>query len=60
MFGLDAAETVAAEQGAIGLVAYSLLMGKTQHITDDINEVTVQVVNLVTNHRAQMQQPGGM
>jgi biopolymer transport protein ExbB/TolQ len=44
----------------IGLLAYSLLMGKTQHITDDINEVTVQVVNLVTNHRSQMQQPGGM
>jgi biopolymer transport protein ExbB len=44
----------------VGLVAYSLLMGKTQNITDDINEVTVQVVNLVTSHRAQMQQPGGM
>jgi biopolymer transport protein ExbB/TolQ len=43
-----------------GLVAFSLLMGKTQSITDDINEVTVQVVNLVTSHRAQMQQPGSM
>jgi biopolymer transport protein ExbB len=44
----------------VGLLAFSLLMGKTQSITDDINEVTVQVVNLVTSHRAQMQQPGGM
>jgi hypothetical protein len=29
-------------------------MAKTQHIIDDINEVTVQVVNLVTSHRSQM------
>jgi biopolymer transport protein ExbB len=43
----------------IGLVAFSLLMGKTQSITDDINEVTVQVVNLVTSHRSLMQ-PGSM
>ncbi len=41
----------------VGLLAFSLLMGKTTQITDDINEVTVQVVNLVTSHRAQMQ-PG--
>ena len=34
---------------------YSLLQGKTTTVTDDINEVTVQVVNLVTTHRAQMQ-----
>lgn len=40
-----------------GLLAFSLLMGKTQRVIDDINEVTVQVVNLVTSHRAQMQ-PG--
>jgi biopolymer transport protein ExbB/TolQ len=38
----------------VGLLAFSLLMGKTQHIIDDINEVTVQVVNLVTSHRSQM------
>jgi biopolymer transport protein ExbB len=44
----------------VGLLTFSLLMGKTTHITDDINEVTVQVVNLVTTHRAQMQQPGAM
>ena len=41
----------------VGLLAFSLLMGKTTQVTDDINEVTVQVVNLVTSHRAQMQ-PG--
>src|SRR6187549_3059918 len=38
-----------------GLLGYSLLQGKTTGVTDDINEVTVQVVNLVTSHRAQMQ-----
>lgn len=38
----------------IGLLAFSLLTGKTTGITDDINEVTVQVVNLVTAHRSQM------
>ena len=41
----------------IGLLGFSLLTGKTTAVTDDINEVTVQVVNLVTSHRAQMQ-PG--
>ena len=41
----------------VGLLCYSLLTGKTTSITDDINEVTVQVVNLVTAHRSQMQ-PG--
>jgi biopolymer transport protein ExbB/TolQ len=39
----------------IGLVFFSLLQGKTTAVSDDINEVTVQVVNLVTSHRAQMQ-----
>jgi biopolymer transport protein ExbB/TolQ len=39
----------------IGLVGFSLLQGKTTHVIDDINEVTVQVVNLVINHRSQMQ-----
>jgi biopolymer transport protein ExbB/TolQ len=41
----------------LGLLGYSLLTGKTTTIRDDINEVTVQVVNLVTSHRSQMQ-PG--
>jgi biopolymer transport protein ExbB len=39
----------------IGLIGYSLLQGKTTAVIDDVNEVTVQVVNLVTTHRAQMQ-----
>src|SRR6185436_19235375 len=34
----------------LGLVSFSLLSGKTTRINDDINEVTVQVVNLVTTH----------
>ena len=38
----------------IGLLAFSLLTGKTTQVSDDINEVTVQVVNLVTSHRSQM------
>ncbi|HET6610394.1 MAG TPA: MotA/TolQ/ExbB proton channel family protein [Kofleriaceae bacterium] len=42
----------------IGLLGFSLLSGKTTGVIDDINEVTVQVVNLVTNHRQQMQNPG--
>ena len=42
----------------IGLLGFSLLQGKTTHVIDDINEVTVQVVNLVTSHRAQMQPTG--
>jgi len=39
----------------IGLLGFSLLQGKTTSVTDDINEVTVQVVNLVATHRSQMQ-----
>jgi biopolymer transport protein ExbB/TolQ len=39
----------------LGLLGFSLLQGKTTHVIDDINEVTVQVVNLVVNHRSQMQ-----
>ena len=42
----------------VGLLGFALLQGKTTSITDDINEVTVQVVNLVTTHRAQMQPTG--
>lgn len=39
----------------VGLLGYALLQGKTTKVSDDINEVTVQVVNLVVNHRTQMQ-----
>jgi biopolymer transport protein ExbB len=41
----------------IGLIFYAYLQGKTQALTDDINEVTVQVVNLVVANRAAMK-PG--
>jgi biopolymer transport protein ExbB/TolQ len=44
----------------VGLLGFSLLTGKTGSITDDINEVTVQVVNLVTSHRSQMQPGAGV
>lgn len=42
----------------VGLLGFSLLTSKTTNVVDDINEVTVQVVNLVTTHRNQMQNPG--
>ncbi len=42
----------------VGLLAFSLLQGKGTKTVDDINEVTVQVVNLVVNHRTQMQPQG--
>ena len=35
----------------LGLIFFAFLMGKTQTINDDINEVSVQIVNLVTGHR---------
>lgn len=38
----------------VGLIGYAILQGKTQSLTDDINEVTVQVVNLVVTHRQAM------
>jgi biopolymer transport protein ExbB/TolQ len=38
----------------VGLIGYAILQGKTQSLTDDINEVTVQVVNLVVSHRQAM------
>ena len=39
----------------LGVVGFAILQGTTTKIVDDINEVTVQVVNLVTSHRSQMQ-----
>ena len=38
----------------LGLIAYALLNGKTQQIVDDINESTVQVLNLVVNNRSKI------
>jgi biopolymer transport protein ExbB/TolQ len=41
-----------------GLIAFALLNGKTQAIVDDINESTVQVLNLVTNNRSKINLAG--
>ena len=42
----------------IGLIAFALLNGKTQAVTDDINEATVQVLNLVTQNRSKINLSG--
>ena len=38
----------------LGLIAFALLNGKTQGLVDDINESTVQVLNLVVNNRSKI------
>lgn len=38
----------------IGLIGFALLNGKTQAVVDDINEATVQVMNLVVNNRSKV------
>ena len=48
----------------IGLIGFAILNGRTQGVTDDINEGTVQVLNLVTQNRSKIniagaQQAGG-
>lgn len=43
----------------IGLIAFAILNGKTQSVTDDINEATVQVLNLVTQNRSKINLSGG-
>jgi biopolymer transport protein ExbB/TolQ len=35
----------------IGLIGFAVLNGKTQGLEDDINEATVQVMNLIVNNR---------
>jgi len=42
----------------LGLIAFALLNGKTQGVTDDINESTVQVLNLVTQNRSKINLAG--
>jgi biopolymer transport protein ExbB/TolQ len=42
----------------IGLIGFALLNGKTQTVTDDINEATVQVLNLVTQNRSKINLQG--
>ncbi len=38
----------------LALIGFALLNGKTQALTDDINESTVQVLNLVVNNRSKI------
>jgi biopolymer transport protein ExbB len=38
----------------MSLIGYALLNGKTQSLNDDINEASVQVLNLVVNNRAKV------
>jgi biopolymer transport protein ExbB/TolQ len=40
--------------GIFGLLVFALLNGQTQHRLDDINEVSVQLMNLVSAHKASM------
>jgi biopolymer transport protein ExbB/TolQ len=41
-----------------GLIGFSWLNGKTQSISDDIHEATVQVLNLVVNNRSKVNLQG--
>ena len=43
-----------------GLVAFSLLMGRTQHMIDDINEASVGTLNLIINNRDKFKMPANM
>lgn len=42
----------------IALMGFALLNGKTQHLLDDINGATVQVVNLVVTNRSKINLQG--
>ena len=42
----------------LGLISFALLNGKTQGVTDDINEGTVVVLNLVTQNRSKINLAG--
>jgi biopolymer transport protein ExbB/TolQ len=42
----------------IGLVAFAVLNGKTQSLEDDINESSVQVLNLVVTNRQKVNMAG--
>ena len=42
----------------IGLVGYAVLNGKTQTLEDDINEASVQVLNLVVTNRQKVNRSG--
>lgn len=42
----------------IGLIGFAILNGKTQQLEDDINEASVQVLNLVTSNRQKVNLAG--
>jgi biopolymer transport protein ExbB/TolQ len=42
----------------VALIGFALLNGKTQHLIDDINAATVQVMNLVVNNRSKVNLQG--
>jgi biopolymer transport protein ExbB/TolQ len=42
----------------IGLIGYAVLNGKTQSLEDDINEASVQVLNLVVSNRQKVNLAG--
>ncbi len=42
----------------IGLIGYAVLNGKTQTLEDDINEASVQVLNLVVTNRQKVNMSG--
>ncbi len=46
--------------GIVGLLMFAILNGQTQHLLDDINEVSVQLMNLVTAHKQAMKGGGSV
>jgi len=42
----------------VGLIGFAILNGKTQQLEDDINEASVQVLNLVTSNRQKVNLAG--
>lgn len=42
----------------VALMGFAVLNGKTQHLIDDINAATVQVMNLVVNNRSKVNLQG--
>jgi biopolymer transport protein ExbB/TolQ len=46
--------------GIVGLLVFAILNGMTQHLLDGINEVTVQIMNLVSAHKQAMKGGGSV
>ena len=46
--------------GIFGLLIFAILNGQTQHLLDDINEVTVELMNLVSAHKQAMKGGGSV